>query len=143
MEAYYWFGIAAILIIVEIITLGLTTIWFAAGALIAGFLNMLEMNIWIQLGAFILVSFVMLVVTRPLAVKYLNTRTQKTNVDSLLGEICLVSKDINNLKGEGQVVVRGQEWTARSQDGSLISKGVKVRIARIEGVKLIVEPSEE
>lgn len=143
MEAYYWFGIAAILIVTEIATLGLTTIWFAAGALVAGFLNLLGMNIWIQLGVFVLVSFVMLLMTRPLATKYLNARTQKTNADSLVGEICLTTEDIDNLQGKGQVVVRGQEWTARSKDGSPISEGTRVRIMKIQGVKLIVEPSEE
>lgn len=143
MEAYIWFGIAAVLMLIEIMTLGLTTIWFAAGALIAGFLNMAGMSIGVQLGVFVFVSLVMLLMTRPLAAKYLNARTQKTNADSLIGEICLTTESIDNLKGKGQVVVKGQEWTARSLDDSFISADTRVRIVKIQGVKLIVEPSEE
>ncbi|MDO4556025.1 MAG: NfeD family protein [Lachnospiraceae bacterium] len=143
MEAYYWFGIAAALAVIELATLGLTTIWFAAGALLAGFLNLAGFGLGVQLGVFVLISLVLLVVTRPLASKYVNAKTQKTNADSLIGEICLITKAIDNLKGEGQAVVKGQEWTARSKDGTPIAEGKKVRITEIQGVKLIVEPEEE
>ena len=143
MEAYLWFAVAAVLMIIEIATLGLTTIWFAAGALVAGFLHMAGLGIWVQVTAFIVVALLLLFITRPLASKYLNSQTKKTNVDSLIGEICLTTAAIDNLKGEGQVVVRGQEWTARYVDGSLIEEGSKVRIAAISGVKLMVESVTE
>ena len=143
MEAYYWFGAAVVLIIIEIATMGLTTIWFAAGALMAGFLNLAGGNLWIQVSVFAVISLILLLMTRPLAGRYLNSRTQKTNADSLIGEICLVTAQIDNLKGEGQVVVKGQEWSARSQNGDSILKGSKVRITQIQGVKLIVEPQTE
>ena len=139
MEAYFWFGAAAILVIIEIATLGLTTIWFAAGALVAGFLSLANMHILVQIIAFLAVATVSLLMTRPLAARYLNSQTKKTNADSLIGEICLVTSPINNLKAEGQAVVKGQEWTARSSDGSLIPEGTQVRIVSISGVKLMVE----
>ena len=139
MEAYFWFAAAAILVIVEIATLGLTTIWFAVGALIAGFLSLAKVHIVIQIIAFVAVAALLLFMTRPLAAKYLNSQTKRTNADSLIGEICLVTVPINNLKAEGQAVVKGQEWTARSIDGSLIPEGTKVRIVSISGVKLMVE----
>ncbi len=139
MEAYFWFAAAAILVIVEIATLGLTTIWFAVGALIAGFLSLAKVHIVIQIIAFAAVAALLLFMTRPLAAKYLNSQTKRTNADSLIGEICLVTAPINNLKAEGQAVVKGQEWTARSIDGSLIPEGAKVRIVSISGVKLMVE----
>ena len=139
MEAYFWFAAAAILVIVEIATLGLTTIWFAVGALIAGFLAVAKAHLIIQIIAFVLVAALLLFMTRPLAARYLNSQTKKTNADSLIGEICLVTSPINNLKAEGQAVVKGQEWTARSIDGSLIPEGTKVRIVSISGVKLMVE----
>ena len=139
MEAYFWFAAAAILVIVEIATLGLTTIWFAAGALIAGFLSLADAHILIQIIAFLVVATLLLFMTRPWAAKYLNSQTKKTNADSLIGEICLVTSPINNLKAEGQAVVKGQEWTARSIDGSLIPEGTQVRIVSISGVKLMVE----
>ena len=139
MEAYFWFAAAAILVIVEIATLGLTTIWFAVGALIAGFLSLAKVHIVIQIIAFVAVAALLLFMTRPLAAKYLNSQTKRTNADSLIGEICLVTVPINNLKAEGQAVVKGQEWTARSIDGSLIPEGARVRIVSISGVKLMVE----
>ena len=139
MEAYFWFAAAAILVIVEIATLGLTTIWFAVGALIAGFLSLAKVHIVIQIIVFAAVAALLLFMTRPLAAKYLNSQTKRTNADSLIGEICLVTAPINNLKAEGQAVVKGQEWTARSIDGSLIPEGTKVRIVSISGVKLMVE----
>lgn len=139
MEAYFWFAAAAVLVIIEIATLGLTTIWFATGALVAGFLSLTGAGLLVQLIAFIIVAAILLFMTRPLATKYLNSQTKKTNADSLIGEICLVTSPINNLKAEGQAVVKGQEWTARSIDGSLIPEGTEVRIVSISGVKLMVE----
>lgn len=139
MEAYFWFAAAAILVIVEIATLGLTTIWFAAGALVAGFLSLAEAHILIQIIAFLVVAALLLFMTRPLAAKYLNSQTKRTNADSLIGEMCLVTSPINNLKAEGQAVVKGQEWTARSITGELIPEGTQVRIVSISGVKLMVE----
>lgn len=140
MEAYFWFGAAAVLVLVEIATLGLTTIWFAIGALIAGFLSLANAHILIQIVVFLIVAAFLLFLTRPLAAKYLNSQTKRTNADSLIGEICLVTSAINNLKAEGQAVVKGQEWTARSITGELIPEGEKVRIVSISGVKLMVEP---
>ena len=139
MEAYFWFGAAAVLVIVEIATLGLTTIWFAMGALVAGFLALAKAHILIQIIAFLIVAALLLFMTRPLAARYLNSQTKRTNADSLIGEICLVTSPINNLKAEGQAVVKGQEWTARSITGELIPEGTKVRIVSISGVKLMVE----
>ena len=93
-----------------------------------------------QIGVFVGVSVVLLFFTRPWAVKYLNTRTVKTNTEALVGKSARVIADINNLKGEGQVVINGLEWTARSSDDTIIFRtGDVVTVVGIEGVKLIVE----
>lgn len=135
-----WLALTAVLLIIEIVTLGLTTIWFAAGALFAFFAALLGMNQGIQIGVFVVVSVVLLFFTRPLAVKYLNTKTIKTNTEALVGKTARVIVDINNLKSQGQVVVNGLEWTARSSDDTVVFKiGDAVTIVGIEGVKLIVE----
>lgn len=135
-----WLALTAILLIIEIVTLGLTTIWFAAGALFAFFAALLGMNQGIQIGVFVVVSVVLLFFTRPLAVKYLNTKTIKTNTEALVGKTARVIVDINNLKSQGQVVINGLEWTARSSDDTVVFKiGDAVTIVGIEGVKLIVE----
>ena len=129
-----WLALMAVLLIIEIMTLGLTTIWFA-------FLTaLLGLNQGIQIGVFVVVSVVLLFFTRPWAVKYLNTRTVKTNTEALVGKSARVIADINNLKGEGQVVINGLEWTARSSDDTIIFRtGDVVTVVGIEGVKLIVE----
>ena len=135
-----WLALTAVLLIIEIVTLGLTTIWFAAGALFAFFAALLGMNQGIQIGVFVVVSVVLLYFTRPLAVKYLNTKTIKTNTEALVGKTARVIVDINNLKSQGQVVINGLEWTARSSDDTVVFKiGDAVTIVGIEGVKLIVE----
>ena len=135
-----WLALTAVLLIIEIVTLGLTTIWFAAGALFAFFAALLGMNQGIQIGVFVVVSVVLLFFTRPLAVKYLNTKTIKTNTEALVGKTARVIVDINNLKSQGQVVINGLEWTARSSDDTVVFKiGDAVTLVGIEGVKLIVE----
>ena len=135
-----WLALTAVLLIIEIVTLGLTTIWFAAGSLFEFFAALLGMNQGIQIGVFVVVSVVLLFFTRPLAVKYLNTKTIKTNTEALVGKTARVIVDINNLKSQGQVVINGLEWTARSSDDTVVFKiGDAVTIVGIEGVKLIVE----
>ena len=135
-----WLALMAVLLIIEIMTLGLTTIWFATGALFAFLTALLGLNQGIQVGVFVVVSVVLLFFTRPWAVKYLNTRTVKTNTEALVGKSARVIADINNLKSEGQVVINGLEWTARSSDDTIIFRtGDVVTVVGIEGVKLIVE----
>lgn len=136
----FWLGAFGLLLLIEILTLGLTTIWFAVGALAAFLLALVQVPLMIQIVVFIVVSVVMLVFTRPIMTKYLNKKTTKTNAESLVGRKARVLIPINNLKSEGQVMVNGMEWTARStKDEVTFQKDEMVRIAGISGVKLIVE----
>ena len=136
----FWLGAFGVLLLIEILTLGLTTIWFAVGALAAFLLAIVQVPLMIQIVVFIVVSVVMLVFTRPIMTKYLNKKTTKTNAESLVGRKARVLIPINNLKSEGQVMVNGMEWTARStKDEVTFQKDEMVRIAGISGVKLIVE----
>ncbi|MGN0204078.1 MAG: NfeD family protein [Coprococcus sp.] len=135
-----WLALMAGLLIIEIVTLGLTTIWFAVGALVAFLTALAGLHLGIQIGAFVVVSVVLLFFTRPLAVKYLNSKTTKTNAEALVGRSARVTIGINNLKSEGQVVINGLEWTARSSADTVTFKPDEyVTIVGIEGVKLIVE----
>lgn len=141
MTVMYWLGAAAILIVIEIITMGLTTIWFAGGALVSAVMAAFSLPLWSQIIAFALVSVILLILTRPWALKYLNSRTVRTNVDSLIGQTALVTQDIDNLNAKGQVKVKGQIWTARSiSDDVQLHEGQKVTIESISGVKVIVKP---
>lgn len=136
----FWLGAFGVLLLIEILTLGLTTIWFAVGALAAFLLALVQVPLMIQIVVFIVVSVVVLVFTRPIMTKYLNKKTTKTNAESLVGRKARVLIPINNLKSEGQVMVNGMEWTARStKDEVTFQKDEMVRIAGISGVKLIVE----
>lgn len=139
MEGIVWLVILIIMVVIEIVTLGLTTIWFAGGALVAFIASLLGAGLPIQLVLFILVSLLLLLGTRPLAVKYFNKDRVKTNAESLIGTIGIVMQEINNLQAQGIVQVNGQEWTARSTDDTVIEKGKEVLIEEIRGVKLIVK----
>lgn len=138
-----WLILFVVLIIIEFATVGLFTIWFAAGALAAGILSWLSAPVPLQIVVFFIVSIVMLVFTRPFAVKYINKDRTKTNVDSMIGKQGVVAKNIDNIKGEGQVVVQGMEWTARAvRDDLKLEANQKVVIQEVSGVKLIVAPIE-
>ena len=136
----FWLAAFGVLLLIEILTLGLTTIWFAVGALAAFLLALVQVPLMIQVVVFIVVSVVMLVFTRPIMTKHLNKKTTKTNAESLVGRKARVLIPINNLKSEGQVMVNRMEWTARStKDEVTFQKDEMVRIVGISGVKLIVE----
>lgn len=135
-----WLIAMVALLIVEAVVPGLISIWFALGALAALLAALLHAPMWLQVVWFLLVSVVALVLTRPLAAKYVNSRVQPTNADALIGRECIVTEEIDDLRGTGAVSVSGKVWTARTgKDGVCVPKGDTVRILRIEGVKLIVE----
>lgn len=143
MDSVIWLIILAILLIIEIITLGITTIWFAGGALVAFLASVLGANVVIQFLLFLVVSVVMLIFTRPVAMKHFNTNRYKTNYEELIGKEGKVIEQIDNLNQSGVVDYNGQEWTARSEDNQIIEKDSQVRIIRITGVKLIVTDKRE
>ena len=139
MAAIYWLIAFVILVGIEIMTTALTTIWFAGGAVIAFFAAVFGAPVPVQLLVFVVVSFILLFLTRPLAIKYINTSTVRTNVDSLIGKEARVTAEISNAKESGTVSVQGQEWTARSaEEDAVYPEGTRVWIREIQGVKLIV-----
>lgn len=143
MEAMYWLiGVVALLAI-EFLTMGLTTIWFAGGALSAFVATLLGCGRGTQILVFLVVSFVLLFFTRPFATKFFNGQREKTNAEGLIGKEAKVVAEINNFDQKGTVVVDGMEWSARTEDDSVIGIGNKVEILEIKGVKLIVKMKEE
>ena len=129
--------------VLEAVTVGLTSIWFAVGALAALIAASLGAFALVQVIVFLVVSFVTLLLVRPLAQRYINDRKEPTNADRVIGREAVVTQAIDNLKGEGQVNVSGAVWTARSQEEAPIPAGARVRVLRIEGVKVIVSPVPE
>ena len=136
---YVWLMALIAFVVIEIATMGLTTIWFAGGALIALILALAEASFYVQLGAFLVISIVLLVSTRPLALKFFNGKREKTNVDSMIGKQAIVVAQIDNLREEGQVILNGMEWSARAyEEETIIPAGAVVEVKEIRGVKLIV-----
>ncbi len=134
-----WLIAIALLLLVEFATSALTTIWFAGGALIALLCALAGGPVWLQIVLFLAGSTVLLLLTRPIAVKMLNKGTVKTNADSLIGREAVVTQKIDNLHSTGAVQINGQEWTARSVNPEhVIEKDEVVMVRAIEGVKLIV-----
>ncbi|MBE6790760.1 MAG: NfeD family protein [Ruminococcaceae bacterium] len=137
---WVWLALLVLFIITEVATVQLTTIWFAGGALIAMLLSAFGVkSIVIQVIAFLAVSIILLLATRPLVKKYINKKSQPTNADRCIGEKAVVTEEINNLLGKGAAKINGVEWTARSENDENIELGTTVTVVKIDGVKLIVK----
>ena len=134
-----WLAAMIVLLIVEGMAPGLVSIWFALGALAAMISAMLKAPLWLQIVWFAAVSALSLLLTRPLAKKYVNAHTTATNADMAIGRDCVVTEEIDNIRGTGAVTVGGKVWTARMEnDGETAAVGEVLKTLRIEGVKLIV-----
>ncbi len=135
-----WMVLVIAFIIGELVSVGLTCIWFAAGAFVALIAAICGAPFFLQAALFFVVSLALLAATRPWAQRYLNSRIQRTNADSLIGEIIRIEERVSNMDQTGMAVVRGQEWTVRAcNDSETIEKGQSAKIVRINGVKLMVE----
>ena len=135
-----WLVVLIVSIGVEVATLGLTSIWFAGGAVVAVIVAAVHGPVWLQILLFFAVSLLLLFFTRPVAVRYFNKDRVRTNVESMIGRQAIVTSEIDNLQGIGQVTVGGQEWSARTEaDGMDLQPGTVVDIVAVNGVKLIVK----
>ena len=135
-----WLVVLIVSIGVEVATLGLTSIWFAGGAVVAVIVAAFHGPVWLQILLFFAVSLLLLFFTRPVAVRYFNKDRVRTNVESMIGRQAIVTSEIDNLQGIGQVTVGGQEWSARTEaDGMNLQPGTVVDIVAVNGVKLIVK----
>ena len=143
LVAIIWLVLMITFLIVEAsCPIHLVSIWFAVGSLAALMVSVLHGPLWLQILLFLLVSVALLVALWPLTKKYLNPKVTRTNVDSVIGSIGLVTAAIDNIEAHGQVKLGGMEWTARSTTGDPIAEGIRVRVDRIEGVKVYVSPVE-
>ena len=140
----FWLVVLVVLVIIELLTMGLTTVWFAGGALIATVAALFHAPLALQVILFLIVSALLLFFTRPLAVKYFNKDRVRTNAESLVGHQAIVISEIDNLQGIGQVNVGGMEWSARTRmDGVKLPVGTVTTVLGINGVKLVVEERKE
>ncbi len=138
---WFWFGVAVVCAIIEGITLGLTTIWFALSAVVMIFISLLQPPFYVQCVLFALIALLLLFFTRPFAIKFLHAKREKTNADSLIGKKAVVLQAVTE-REKGQVKINGAVWTAASVDGADIPAGDECIIEKIEGVTLIVKKIE-
>lgn len=140
--AIVWLVLTVAFLAAEAATVTVISLWFAAGALAAMVAALLGAGYFLQAGVFLAVSAVALTALRPLVRKYLTPKLTATNIDSVIGSVGIVTADIDNIAGSGQVKLNGMEWSARSTSGAPIPKGTRIRTDRIEGVKVFVSPAE-
>lgn len=141
ISAYVWVALLILFLMMEGASVALVSLWFAAGALAAAVAALLGASAVVQIVLFLTVSAALLALLRPILKKYVDPKIVKTNADSLVGKECVVTEPIDNLKAKGQVKVGGMTWSARSNSEEDIPVGTVVKISRIEGVKLFVEPT--
>jgi len=132
-----WLIVSVISFIIESMTVSLVTIWFGISGIITTVFAFFVPIRGAQIAFFVILSAVLIIFTRPVAVKFL--KVQNTNSTSLIGETAVVTENIDNDKESGQVTLSGNVWRARSCDGEVINKEEKVIIKEIRGVTLIVE----
>ena len=140
--AIVWLVLTAVFLLTEAATVTVVSLWFAAGSLTAMITALLGGSIWLQAVIFLVVSAAALTALRPLVRKYLTPAITATNIDSVIGSIGIVTSDIDNISALGQIKLNGMEWSARSTSGETIPTGTKVRVDKIEGVKVFVSPAE-
>ena len=138
-----WLALIIIFIVIEIATVGLTSIWLAGGALVAFILNFIGVDLVWQVIAFFVVSIVLMVFKRPFAKKYINKDRTKTNYEEVIGKTVKVTEKIDDLNETGTAVYNGQEWTARAKNPTeIFEPGSFAKVVDVMGVKLIVEKEE-
>ena len=142
MATIFWLIAFVALLVIEIITLGLTTVWFAIGSIAAFLEAYVGASVVVQIVVFLVVSIVFLVFTRPILMKFFNQKRERTNAESLIGQKALVLEKIDSMYATGRVIVNGMEWSAKTEDAEAIEADSVVLIKGIQGVKLIVEKEE-
>ncbi len=134
---WVWLAVMLICFVVEAFTMSLTTVWFAAGALVLVFVSMLPVPVPVQLLLFALISVLLLVFTRPIALRFLKIKRTATNSDALIGSRCTLLKAVTEQE-KGAVRLKGMEWAVESEDGRPIGAGTDCVVKEIKGNTLIV-----
>jgi len=139
-----WLALLIIFLVIEIATVGLTSIWLAGGALAGLLIDMAGLGLPWQIAAAIIVTAVLLIFTRPFAVKHINRNHERTNYEGIIGKVIRITETVDNINQTGRAILNGSEWTVRSaQDDIILKPGTIVKVVKISGVKLIVEHYEE
>ncbi|MBP3587930.1 MAG: NfeD family protein [Oscillospiraceae bacterium] len=136
-----WIGLMVVFGIAEAATVNMVSVWFVGGSLVGLIVNLLGGNVWLQIGACLVVSGGLLACLRPFVKKYVTPKKTATNADMVLGRTAYLTEAVDNLRGTGALKLDGKEWTARGVGEAVLPEGTLVKIVKLEGVKLYVEPA--
>ena len=135
-----WLILAGLMFVLEILTAGFLVFWFGVAALLTMVLSIFVDSVVIQIVVFIVLSFILVLATKPIVSKYvLKDDMVKTNVYTVIGKTAITTVDIDLAKGTGQIKVGSDVWSAKSEDGEFIPEGTMVEIVKVEGVKVVVK----
>lgn len=137
---YIWLIAAAVFFLIEVATVGFLIFWLGIGALCAMVTSFLTDNILIQTGVFVVVSAILIPITKPFVDKFLDKKTVPTNSEAIINKTGIVTKSITSPDGIGLVKINGEVWSAKSKDNKEILEGTEVEVLKIDGVKIIVTP---
>lgn len=138
---WLWVGVTIICIVAETLTLSLTTIWFAISAFLMVFVAFTPIPFVVQLFIFVILSFVLLIFTRPVLLKKFNKKKIATNYERVIGQIAVVTKKITPID-KGSIKINGMEWTASVKEDVTLEEGSKCVIEEIAGVTAYVKTIE-
>lgn len=142
MDNVVWLILMIAFIVVEAATVNMVSLWFAGGALVALVASMMGAPVWLQILLFVAVSAALLIALRPAVHKLFTPKLTRTNVDAVVGAEGIVTAAVDNIHATGQVKIGSMEWTARSSDGQNMEVGTRVRVDKVEGVKVYVSALE-
>lgn len=138
-----WLAGIIVFVILEAVTYQLVSIWFAIGALGGLIAEILGARFNIQMTVFIALSVILLLCLRPVSKRLIKNKRVNTNVDSLIGENVLITKEVNNTEGTGEGKINGMVWSVKSADGTVIPEGEIAEVEYVRGVRLVVKRKGE
>lgn len=139
MWLFIWLAVMVITLLIEIISVGLTSIWLTGGALVAMFLAWFHAPWWLQIIAFFAVTFILIMYTRPWALKHLESKKIATNYQETIGKTVRITEKVDNVAGTGKADYNGMEWSARSATDACFEVDELAKVVEVRGVKLIIE----
>ena len=140
---WIWMALAAVFVVGEMFTAGFFLLWFGVGAAAAGLLALLGLSFSWQLGAFVVVSAVMLGASRRFADRFSKKQPPGIGADRFIGLKGLVLEEIDNSVNTGQVRLQKEEWRADSDGDEVIPVGARIEVVRLVGTHLVVRRLEE
>ena len=138
MNVWIWAVVIVLAVVIEMLTTQLVCIWFAGGALVGLIAYFCGAGLAVQVVLAAVVTLLLLISTRPFVRRFLDKKETPTNADRVVAQTAVVTEEIDNILDQGRVTVLGSDWRAKSAGGDVIPAGTRVKVERIDGVKLIV-----